>query len=451
MSKRFEDLTHWMSSRFVGPAAVAVAVLVLVVSESGFQKQQTITASRQASVETTLVASRMQRALLFMENAQRGYMLTGRTEYLDPYKAQETVVAQALEQAALLAAQGKSQRTDLLSAVEMALRKRSEMKEVLRQFDAGEQGLAAELMMSGLGLEMMTQFSVLTEDLIREEAAFYEANDRARAQAFMWTRIGIWLLVASTVAGALALMRAGRGRERDRRVHLLQLHAERDKLDEELNRRSEETVALARHMERVREDERARLARELHDELGGLLTAAKLDVARIRKRLIGDTGNMPQLLEHLGQSLDSGIALKRRIIEDLRPSSLSHLGLEQTLAIQCAEFAQRAELKVATELEDVRLSDDKALAIYRLVQEALTNIAKYAKARHVRVALRQLGTRIELLVEDDGAGFDTTSAANASGHGLQGMQFRIRACGGEVTLRSEPGHGTTVRALLPDD
>ena len=107
-------------------------------------------------------------------------------------------------------------------------------------------------------------------------------------------------------------------------------------------RRTAELTDLARHLQTVREDERGFLARELHDELGGLLTAAKLDVARLRKRL--DTGQ-PEVAErivHLGQTLDAGIALKRRIIEDLRPSSLANLGLQRALEILCEEFAQRS-------------------------------------------------------------------------------------------------------------
>ena len=449
MKTTIENLAQWMTSRIVGPLAVTLAVLVLVVSEFGFYKLQDISAGRSASVETQIVAGRLRRSLLFMESAQRGYMLTARAEYLDPYKAQEQVFLQTIEQAQRLATPGDAQRDELLALVEMGRRKYSEMQEVLGRFDTGDNSGALELMMTGLGREMMSQFSAVTDEIIRQEAVYYRENDSTRQQVFLWTRVGIWVLVASCIAGALALMRVGREQESERRVHLLQLHAERDRLDEEVNRRTEETVELARHMERVREDERARLARELHDELGGLLTAVKLDVARIRKRIHDETGNKQMLIEHLTQSLDAGIALKRRIIEDLRPSSLTNLGLKPTLLTQCAEFAQRAELAVETEVEDLRLPPEQSLAIYRLVQEALTNIAKYAAARHVRVVLRRLGDQIEVRVEDDGLGFDPSIRAATGGHGLQGMRFRIRACDGDVMIRSAPGQGTTVRALLP--
>lgn len=449
MKQRIHTFASWLSSRVIGPVAVVLALLVLVVSEVGFRQLQDISTDRADSVQTQLAVGRLRRSLLFMESAQRGYMLSGRAEYLEPFKAHERVFAQTIDLVSQAALEDGGQRDKLDTLVELARRKYSEMREVLSRLDAGDRSGAMELLLTGLGREMMAQFSALTDEILRQEAAYYEHNDDLRARVFRWARGGIWVLVASCIAGALALMRLGREQERERRVHLLQLHAERDRLDEEVNQRTAETVELARHMERVREDERARLARELHDELGGLLTATKLDVARIRKRIHDDTGYKQQLLAHLSASLDAGIALKRRIIEDLRPSSLSNLGLKTTLTTQCAEFAQRAELTVDTQLEDMALPEEQALAIYRMVQEALTNIAKYAQARRVQVVLRRSGDQIELRVEDDGRGFDPAAHPTSGGHGLRGMRFRIRACGGDVVIRSAPGQGTTVQALLP--
>jgi len=446
---RNDVLTRWINSRVIGPVAVALSLMVLVVSEAGFLRLNELSEVREASVSTQLAAGRLRRALLFMESAKRGYMVTGRQDYLAPFVEQEKVFERTLDQVRVAAQQDEDQRRALVQLVELAQRKHSEMTEVLRLWNAGERDAAIELTLTDLGREMMLQISKVTDTVIREEDAFYDQLSQDRTRVFLWSRVGIWVLVALCVMGALALMRLGREQERERRVYLLQLHAERDRLDEEVTQRTAETVELARHMERVREDERARLARELHDELGGLLTAAKLDVARIRKRIQDDTGTKQQLLEHLGQSLDAGIALKRRIIEDLRPSSLSNLGLKRTLQIQCGEFAQRAELPVDLQLDDVPLTPERSLAVYRCVQEALTNIAKYARATRVRVVMQRTAHGVELLVEDDGVGFDPSQVGGAGGHGLQGMHFRIRSCGGQVQIRSAPGEGTSVRATLP--
>jgi signal transduction histidine kinase len=205
---------------------------------------------------------------------------------------------------------------------------------------------------------------------------------------------------------------------------------------------------IAQHLQRVREDERGHLARELHDELGGLLTTAKLDIARVRKRVEGAGVEVAETLQHLGQTLDAGIALKRRIIEDLRPSSLDSLGLQRTLELQCEEFAQRAELRVQAQIADLKLDPERALAVYRVLQEALTNIAKYAQASEVRVLLQQSGERALLRVADNGRGFDVQQERKGS-HGLAGMRFRMRSCGGDFVLRSLPGQGTTIEATLP--
>jgi len=448
MELKKDGLARLITSRFVGPLAVALAVMVLVVSEGGRLQLSSINDNRESSIDTQLAAGKLRRTLLMMESSKRGYMLTGRDVYLTPYREQIKPYEQALADVEKVAGTDIDQHDTLLKLAELARRKRSEMEEVLRRFDSGDRDGAYELMLTDLGREQMVQISALVDEVLREESGSYDAFSVQRDRVNLWSRAGIWLMVGLCIAGAAAMMRLARENEQERAIHLLQLHAERDRLDEEVARRTAEVEELARHMERVREDERARLARELHDELGGLLTAAKLDVARLRKRIQDPTGTKQQLLEHMGETLDAGIALKRRIIEDLRPSSLANLGLQRTLEIQCAEFAQRAELKVQAAVEDVRLPADHALAVYRLVQEALTNVAKYAKASQVRVVLQRVGGQVEVLIEDDGVGFDLYTSAAAGGHGLQGMRFRIRACGGDVQVRSAPGQGTTVRAML---
>src|SRR5206468_5393526 len=144
--------------------------------------------------------------------------------------------------------------------------------------------------------------------------------------------------------------------DRQRAVQQEVIQAERDNLEAEVAARTAQLRELALHLQTVREDERSHLARELHDELGALLTAAKLDAARLKSRL--GTMMTPEVRErmaHLNEALNNGIALKRRIIEDLRPSSLSNLGLAAALEILVREFSARMELNVQCELEPVEL------------------------------------------------------------------------------------------------
>ncbi len=153
-------------------------------------------------------------------------------------------------------------------------------------------------------------------------------------------------------------------------------------------------------------------------------------------------------MTHLVKTLDEGIALKRRIIEDLRPSSLSNLGLKAALEILCTEFAERSELEVETAVDELQLDDAGKLTVYRLVQEALTNVAKYARAATVNVSVKARGAWAEIDVSDDGVGFDP-DAARAAAHGLAGMRFRVQSSQGELKIKSRPGHGTTIQARLP--
>jgi signal transduction histidine kinase len=140
--------------------------------------------------------------------------------------------------------------------------------------------------------------------------------------------------------------------------------------------------------------------------------------------------------------------LKRRIIEDLRPSSLSNLGLVAALEIQAREFKQRSEADVITELSPVVLPESAQITVFRLVQEALTNIAKYASASEVRLSMSAADGQVHVSVQDNGQGFDP-NAIRASTHGLMGMRYRIESEGGQLRVTAAPGRGTRIEATLP--
>lgn len=221
----------------------------------------------------------------------------------------------------------------------------------------------------------------------------------------------------------------------------------RDRLETEVSLRTVQLTELTHHLQTAREDERHRLARNLHDDLGALLTSAKLDAARIKSRLADRAPEALELLAHLVSTLNSGIALGRSIIEDLRPSALSNLGLVATLEILTREFAENSGVEVHCELEPVELEVSAELMIYRLVQEAITNITKYARAQHVWVRLATDNGQVEVSVRDDGVGFDT-SVQPRSAYGLVGMRFRVEAEGGTLALVSAPGQGTLIQVKL---
>lgn len=272
-------------------------------------------------------------------------------------------------------------------------------------------------------------------------------------RTLLLNRLGV---AALSVAGLVTLflylrqslaLEEQRELEKQARQRIVQI--ERERLEVEVARRTAQLLALTHHIETAREEERARLARDLHDEMGALLTSAKLDAARMKARLIGTAPEALERLAHLVETLNRGIALKRNIIENLRPSTLSTLGLAVTLEILGREFAKHSGVRVHCALAPVRLEDAAELVVYRVVQEAITNISKYARASQLWLGLSAANGQAELTVRDDGVGFDT-GAATQSAYGLLGMRFRVEAENGSLTVASAPDQGTLIRVRLPE-
>jgi len=443
-----EQLARVTRSGFAPPLAVALAVVALVFSEIGYRAAVFYDAARDRAIERRVAVNQVRRLLLEAESSQRGYLLTSELKDKEPYLASIGDLGKAIAQLAALPAERDEQRERVTALADLASRKLSEMQEVIRLAEAGERQRALDLMLTGIGREQMAAIDKLVQDTSTEEGAAVVAASRQLERVLLWSRVGIALLVLLGLAAVLLGLRQTRLRWREREAQQRALQAERDKLEVQVAARTRALTEIAMHLQTVREDERSRLARELHDELGGLLTAAKLDVARIKSKAAPLSPELAERIRHLVNTLDAGIALKRRIIEDLRPSSLSNLGLKPALEILCSEFAQRSEIAVDARLDEVPLDEPRALSVYRLVQEALTNVAKYAGARRVEVSLAVRGDRVHVCVRDDGRGFDAEAAAGA-GHGLAGMRFRVQSAGGEMSVRSSPGAGTVIEAELP--
>ncbi|HET9977210.1 MAG TPA: CHASE3 domain-containing protein [Burkholderiaceae bacterium] len=442
------DWRKWLSYRLVAPLALFLSVMLVATNELGHRAAREVEALRDQSVESRLIVWRARRLVLLMESAQRGYMVTARPEYRAPYDKAMKEADALLASLRALAAEAPAKRALIDQLVEAMQRKISELNEVMRVFESGAHERAVELVRTDIGRDQLERINTLVDQLTAQDDVAYEHSTVMRDRVRLGSRVALYTLVLLCMLMVFAARRWTRERELERVQHLEDLNRERDKLEAEVTQRTGELTDLARHLQTVREDERSRLARELHDELGGLLTAAKLDVARLRKRLPGAAPEVSERIDHLATTLDTGIALKRRIIEDLRPSSLVNLGLQPTLEIQCAEFAKTADIKVEAHIEPLRLTPDRELVIYRFIQEALTNVAKYAKARIVRVRLSRSGALAQVEVEDDGVGFDPAHV-RLGAHGLAGMRFRVQSVGGQWGLRSAPGQGTIVQARLP--
>ena len=435
-------------NRLVGPLALTATVLAfLVVNETGFQR-----ASEGIDANQTLLSRRvelrlLQALMLSAEAGQRGYLLSGQPEFRQPYEKLVQRVDTQLTTLRNLYVDMPTASQQLARIELLTRQKLAELQAALKLHDEGRIQSALDLVSSGIGREYMGALEDLLGELIAAEQQRTDANQRALRNTLLFNRLGIdALVVLSLLSVGLYLLQTRRldaEREQQRR----ELQAQHDQLEHVVAERTRELTEIAIHLQTVREDERNHLARELHDELGGLLTTAKLDVARVKSRLREAGPEVAERIKHLVMTLDAGISLKRRIIEDLRPSTLSNLGLRTALQVLCSEFAERSELVVDTDVQDLPLSSDQQLTVYRLVQESLTNIAKYAKATRVEVRVWAVGPHAQVTVVDNGVGFDPLRVGQAA-HGLAGMRFRVGSSGGSLVVRSQPGAGTRIEAQL---
>lgn len=442
-------LSRLRQSRFGFPLAAAAALAMFVISETSYQQASSTFDSlgEQGQARTTIL--QLWRSLTDTETGQRGYLLTNRSEYLRPYLVghQESLDALAWLNTYYGADPGTA---ELMKRVTKAARdKLSELDETLKLHDQGKDDAWHALLLSNIGAEQMDTVRALSQELLKRETARVDVARRSVSQTLMLNRIGVTAMTALCLLALFMYLRQTSAlvaqREEQRRV----VQAERDQLEIEVAQRTDHLTELARHLQTAREDERTHLARELHDELGALLTAAKLDVARLKSRLGKPTPEVAERIQHLNEALNSGIALKRRIIEDLRPSSLSNLGLVAALEILVAEWSQRSEVAVDRALEPVTLRPTGELTVYRLVQEALTNVSKYARATRVEIRLSAADGIVHVRVRDNGVGFDV-GLPRTSAHGLLGMRYRLESEGGRMVLCSTPGQGTTIEAQLPE-
>lgn len=432
----------------IGLALALLAALALIgINEAGHRRS---TVALDSLAHEAAMRSALDQLLLNVLEAESGshdFLLTGEPRSLQPYD-QAAANARAAQESLRVAARQTTDDGPALDDLGRTVQRR--LAQMDQSIQLRRQGTApgGQLPLASEGKETMDAIRAQASRLIDNSTARIDRDRQQVRRVLVLDRAGIALAaLAALLAFALYLRQSSRlAHAGDRQQRALQ--QERDLLEGQVRDRTASLAELATHLQQVREEERGHLARELHDELGALLTAAKLDVARLKSRLGPQQPEVADRLLHLTDTLNSGIALKRRIIEDLRPSSLANLGLTASLEILAREFSERSGVHVATDLQPVVLDEARQLTVYRLVQESLTNMAKYAEARSARVAVHATGLQVEVVVSDDGKGFEPVRP-QPSTHGLAGMRHRVEAAGGRLTVESAPGKGTRVMAALP--
>lgn len=425
--------------------ALGCAIALTLLVTSYFQSSlglKALAALRDQSARLDSL-DRLQMLLVDAETGMRGFLLTGDRVYLAPYQDAigqfDTAVGGVREAFPEMA---NEEVAKLVSATHEKL---ASMATAVARAGAGN-AVSEEMLGKAQMDTVRTQIAALRHRVVNNG---HDIIDRSTGRFRLSQYVGI-ALAAVTLQLLLALFailqRQFALRERISRL----LASENDRLDEQVRQRTQELRDLARYITNAREAEQARLARELHDEMGALLTAAKMDASWIARKL-PDEARAPfqSRFDRLQKLLTEGITLKRRIIDNLRPPLLAELGLIEALRALGEDLAQQQGIRVEIELPDtLEIDGERGLALFRIAQEAVTNIRKYAKANHVHLSLKVDAMGARLTVDDNGVGFEPAQAS-ATRHGLKGMKHRVQTYAGEFTLRSSPGRGTTVSVRIP--
>jgi len=442
----------WWQLALVVSVSIGFVVMLYVVSEFG--RLRLVTAEddvRRAQAQLARVVDLYQ-LLMNAESGHRGYLLTADPAYLEPfhradgrietltrelaedYRGQDERVGQAIRQLGVVAAERMTQMEESVALYE-------------------QQGPAAGLRLANAaaGHETMATFRELagiTRDYERAlMASSLENWERELALAGRLNLATLLLGLVLTVIAATALARNQRHRAQTA-AELQRQHAE---LKSQFDAQAGELTELARHLQHVQEEERARLSRGLHDELGGVLLAARMDVTWMQQHAAGDDADVRKRLERLKQVLDQGIDLKRRVVEELRPTLLDTMGLLAALRWQSEETCRRANLRCNERFPDDEPQFNRAgaIALFRVVQEALANIAKHARASEVDLALELTDRDVVVTVQDNGVGAESAALNRPRSHGIAGLRHRVQVLGGRLDISSAPNRGTTIRASVP--
>ncbi len=437
---------------FLVIAALALTCTFVVVSEQNYRNVNTSWMTVRAARDNLDLVERLSTAVLSAETGQRGYLLTENQKYLEPLARAK----QDLPQLQVALTQALANREDIRPEFDRLLthvfNKFVEIETTVALERQGKHDQAIEMIKLNDGKNLMdeAQLSVekitliLNEDLLKGRIL--------QEQNMLNARMGI-LAIAVLNLVLLGFVIYYFLQDFNRRLALVAIRqTENERLSSLVSDRTVELNELSNHLHTSAERERTALARDLHDELGGILTSAKMDLEWLRARgsLIPDGAKR---LETFSKLLDDAVAIKRRIIENLRPSLLDNLGLAAALEWyineNCTKGGIKCKLNLAEELGAI--SPDASIALFRIVQEGTTNMLRHADAKNFTATLHFDQENIQLILEDDGKGLPLTFNPAKLSHGLSGIRQRARALGGDASWGSTSGKGTVITITIPRD
>lgn len=379
-------------------------------------------------------------AVLDAESGQRGYLLTGYSDYLTPYRGSVQAIPRLL--AAVEKDSSRHPETANLARrlATLVHEKLSELNLTIALRSRDDRTQAVSVVRNNQGHNLMGQIRRLTKELRDNYFALMDMQSR-RLEFYSF-----WGLVFETTVGLmiLALLSAGT-------LQLVRSVATEQRLAEEVREKELRYKMLAARIQSAREDERTALARDIHDDLGQALTGIKIDLAMLSRQI--DAEQRDAASERLDSSLvavDSAIQSLRRVSRELRPAVLDQVGLSAALRAHGREFGARTGIRVDFALPDelFPLTVEQRTALFRIAQEALTNVARHARAQSVRLSLSFRGSELHLRIQDDGIGIVLQPTGPRASLGLLGMEERAQLVGAKLKIETARGQGTTVLVIL---
>ena len=437
---------------------VTCALLLIVNGFSLFYNLQALRGAQVLLGQSARVADRLQYLnvlVLDAESSMRGYFLSGSDAYLGPTRTALVDSEHEFKELQKLLADNPTQLknlTQLQTLVRRRLTTVSQAIDVYREGGLEEIVKIAKLSdgrgsMDEIRLQVVIMEQEQNETMATRSAMFYQEYQKAVLLGMSINAVAIVVLIMfyQLVRRSFA--------NRAQVEHALQ--AANETLETQVEQRTEQLSVLSRHLISISEEEKVRLSRELHDEMGAFLTSISMDIAAVTQQLQKNQPEMAAQLKRARATLMEAVEMKRRIVENLRPSLLDNLGLCAAIESYCDEFSRmagvRCDCDVAADIEALgRDSGDLSIALFRIVQESLTNIRKYAKASRVTVTLNRNQEALMLRIIDDGIGIDANNIVKPMSHGLLGMRERALLLGGTMTIRrGRNDTGTCIEVAIP--
>lgn len=455
------DRLEKISDTFGGNTVALLTVSLLLAAAMLVVNDRFIVSTREKTDvlsmldELLLETWKVQSNLAIAESSQRGYLLTRSDNYFEPYDDATGQISQQLQNINTLLnhtnlvkhAEIQSTMNELMSSIS---KKSAEMSVTIdfakkRQFDK-----ALAVVRLDSGIKESHNIEILSRRFEQQVLAYrVELEDKRNTMRRMmrWFVMACPLIFVSLVVLVIRRLLRELAEKANLYVRLTDENAEYERNIQRM------TTTLQRQALQAQtnvERERYQLSRELHDELGSLLTAIKMDISWAIKHLKEDMPQVTEKLKKTNQYLDRSINFKREIVQNLHPSMIKSFGLIASLQNLLNEAGGRNQwqLDVIMPDQEMLINETLSLIIYRLVQESLNNCSKYAKATQVSVHLIHDEQYIKLEIADNGIGFDMNGLTTAN-TGISGMRNRVESIGGHYEVTSAPGQGTSTRVLLP--